>query len=161
MRRHTLVHLDVHTSPPDFVFAGLLEDDALILGRATCLLAREVDESTRGGNDGALIADGVLIEQGNRCVAFEGDFLHIETRLRKVLKVAADDCVQMMRARGWNVKVDETYVWRQSHCQTTVRSSCGGCEGSHKESMCGWAFWRKARDRRMSGRFDRQAGEIL
>ena len=95
MRLHTLVHLDVHTSPPDFIFAGLFIDNALVLWRATGLFSRKVDESTSRGDDCAFIADGVLIEQGNRCVAFEGDLLHIETRLREVLKVAADDCMHM------------------------------------------------------------------
>lgn len=59
------------------------------------------------------------------------------------------------------MKTGETYGWRQTHCQTTVRSACGGCEGSHKESRCGWAFWKRARDRWVNGRFDRRRGNFM
>jgi hypothetical protein len=90
-QQHTLIHLDVYTSPPDVIFAGFFKDNALVLGRTTSLLSREVDQSTGGGNNGAFIADGVLIEQGDRCVAFESDLLHIEARLGEVLEVAAND----------------------------------------------------------------------
>lgn len=49
--------------------------------------------STGGGNDCTLIADTVLIEQGDGCVAFESNLLHIKACLSEVLNVAADDWV--------------------------------------------------------------------
>lgn len=47
-----LVHLDVDRAPPDIILGGLLVHDTLVLGRTTGLLAGEVDQSTRRGDDG-------------------------------------------------------------------------------------------------------------
>lgn len=66
-----LVHLDVDGAPPDVVLGRLLVDDTLVLGRATRLLAGEVDQSSVGGNDGTLLGDGVLVEGSDRGVALQ------------------------------------------------------------------------------------------
>lgn len=89
---HTLVHLDVHRTPPDIVLASFLEDDTLILWTATSLLAREVDQSPRRGNDGTLITDGILIEQGGGGISFDLDAVHVETSMREVLQLTANNC---------------------------------------------------------------------
>ena len=67
---HSL-HLDVDGSPPDVVFARLLEDDTLVLGTSAGLLAGEVDEGTSVGDDGALIADGVLVQGSDGSIALQ------------------------------------------------------------------------------------------
>ena len=86
----TFVQLDVHRAPPDLIPRRLLVDNALVLRAATCLLAREVDEGTRGRDDGTLVPDRILVEQGYRGIALDLDPVHVETGLREVLEVAAD-----------------------------------------------------------------------
>jgi hypothetical protein len=66
-----LVHLNVDGAPPDIVLRSLLIDNALVLRRTTGLLAGEVDESSRVGNDSALVLDGVLVKLGDGSVALE------------------------------------------------------------------------------------------
>jgi len=89
---HTFVHLDVYGTPPDIVLAGFLEDDALILWTATSLLAGEVDQSPRRGNDGTFIADGIFIEQGGGGISLDLDAIHVETSMREVFQFAANNC---------------------------------------------------------------------
>jgi hypothetical protein len=79
------VHLDIHRAPPNIILAGLLVNNSLVFGTTAGLLAREIDESTRGGDDGAFVADGIFVEKSNRGVAFDLDAIHFEPGLRKVL----------------------------------------------------------------------------
>jgi hypothetical protein len=64
-----LVHLDVDSSPPDIVLRGLLVDDTLVLGRTAGLLAGEVDQSSRVGDDGSLVLDRIFVELSDGGVA--------------------------------------------------------------------------------------------
>jgi hypothetical protein len=73
-----LVHLDVDGAPPDVILGGVLEDDTLVLGRATGLLAREVDQSTVGRDDGTLVVDGILVKRSDGGVALRG-LVNVET----------------------------------------------------------------------------------
>lgn len=41
-----LLHLDIHGTPPDVILTSFFEDNSLVLGTSTCLLAGEVDKST-------------------------------------------------------------------------------------------------------------------
>lgn len=86
----TLVHLDVDGTPPDVVFGGLFVDNTLVLGRATGLLAREVNQGTGRGNDSTLVPDGILVELGHRGIAFDLDTIHVEASLGEVLEVTTD-----------------------------------------------------------------------
>jgi hypothetical protein len=86
----TLVHFDIDGTPPDVVLAGVFVHNTLVLWTATGLFPGKVDESTRGGDDGTLVPNGVFIEQGDGGVAFEMDFVHVKAGLRKVLEIAAD-----------------------------------------------------------------------
>jgi len=88
----TFVHLDVHGTPPDIVFAGVLINNTLVLGATTGLLTREVDEGTGRGNDGTLVADGILVKKSWGSIAFDLDAIHIKAGMREVLEIAANDC---------------------------------------------------------------------
>ncbi len=46
----------------------LLIHDPLVLGTTTGLFPREVDECAGGGDDSALIQDGLFIQRSDRCV---------------------------------------------------------------------------------------------
>jgi len=87
----TLVHLDVDGSPPDVVFGGFFIDNTLVLGAAAGLLSRKVDEGTRRGNDSAFVADCILIEQSDGCIALDLDAIHIEASLREVVQMTTND----------------------------------------------------------------------
>jgi len=86
----TFIHLDVHGTPPDIVFAGLLVDDSFVLGTATSFLAREIDKGTRRGNDGTLVSDSIFVKQGWRCIALDLDAIHVEASLGEVLEFTTD-----------------------------------------------------------------------
>lgn len=88
---HTFVHLDVDGTPPDIVLGGILEHNTLVLGAAASLLTGEVDQSTGRGDNGTLVADGVLVEQSDGGVPLDLDAIHVEASLREVLEVLADD----------------------------------------------------------------------
>ena len=87
----TLVHFDVDGSPPDIILGSLFVDDALVLWAASSLLAREIDKSSRGGDDGAFVANGVFVEDRDRGVALQIDLIHVETGLGVELEVLAND----------------------------------------------------------------------
>jgi hypothetical protein len=74
----TLVHLNVDGAPPDLVLAAVFVDYALVFGAPACLFPGEIDEGAGGGDDGALVPDGVLVELGGGRVALEMDLLHVE-----------------------------------------------------------------------------------
>lgn len=78
---------------PDIVLGGLLVHDSLVLGGPSRLLSREVDERTRGGNDGALVLDGVLVELRDGGVPLEVDLLHVESGLGEEVEVLAEEPV--------------------------------------------------------------------
>lgn len=119
-----LVHLDVDGTPPDVVLARLLKDDTLVLGRATGLLPGEVDQGSRGGDDGAFVADGVFVELRDRGVALDVlceirkevrscamlgdrsayDVLHVKAGLGEHLQVLADEAV------GWRAAAERPLV---------------------------------------------------
>ena len=88
----TLVNLDVHTSPPYIVSASLFVDNTLVLGAASSLLSREVNQSARRRDNGAFIADRIFVELSRGCVALEGQLRHIEAGLREVVDISADNC---------------------------------------------------------------------
>ena len=88
----TLVHLDVDATPPDIALARLFEDDTLVLGAATGLLAREVDERTRRGDDSTLVSDGILVQLGRRSVTLQRELVHVKARMREVLDLLSDHC---------------------------------------------------------------------
>ena len=125
----TLVHLDVHGPPPDIVLARLLVDDALVLRAAARLLAREVDERARGGNDRALVPDGVLVEQGYRRIALDADAVHVEARVREVFQVAADDCRAMSGGCMMEGGKKDTHARCTDRSLASARSACAGCAG--------------------------------
>lgn len=81
----------VDRAPPDIVLGGLLVDDTLVLGRATGLLARVVDQSARSRDHSALVLNRILVEHSDRGVTLEVDLLHIEAGLREQLEVLADE----------------------------------------------------------------------
>ena len=95
-RQLTLIELDVDGAPPDIVLGSLLVDDALVLGRAASLLAREVDKSAGGGDDGTFVANGILVEKGRRGVALDLDAIHIKASLREVLELLAQEGVVLL-----------------------------------------------------------------
>jgi hypothetical protein len=90
-RRLTLIHLDIHGAPPYIVLTGLLEDDSLVFRASAGLLAGKINECARRGNNGAFIADSIFVKLGYRRVALELNSVHVETCLREVLEVMADD----------------------------------------------------------------------
>ena len=96
----TFVHLDVDGAPPDVVLGGLFVDDALVLWAATGLLAGKVDQSAAGGDDGALVPDRVLVQEGRGRVALDMDPVHVESSLGEVLDITADDCILI---KTWSV----------------------------------------------------------
>ena len=61
----------------------------LSLGLRPVFLWR-VDEST-GGDDGALVFDGILVELGGGGVALQLDAVHVEVSLGEVVEVTTDD----------------------------------------------------------------------
>ena len=65
------VHLDVDWAPPDVVLAGFFEDDTLVLGTATRLLAGKVDERTGSGDDGTLVPDSILVQLADSGIALQ------------------------------------------------------------------------------------------
>ena len=87
--QRTFVHLDVHGSPPNIILAGLLKDNSLVFGATAGFLSRKIDECTRGGNDGAFVADGIFVEKSYRGVTFDLNAIHFEPGLRKVLEILA------------------------------------------------------------------------
>ena len=86
-----LVHFDVNGTPPDIILARFFEDDTLVLGTATRLLTGKVDERTRGGNDGALVSDSILVQLCDGRITLEVDPGHVEAGVREVLEVLAQD----------------------------------------------------------------------
>ena len=111
-----LVHGNVDTArPPDVVLRGLFVDDSLVLGRSTGLLAGEVDESTVGGDDGAFVHDGVLVQCGDGGVSLDVDLVHVETGLREVLDLLADD---------WKVSKD----WSEPGCRAGATPTYTHCQ---------------------------------
>jgi hypothetical protein len=85
--QHTFVHLDVDGSPPNIIFARLLVDNSLVFGATASLLAREIDESTGGGDNRAFVADGVFVEKSYGGVAFDINAIHVEPGFREVLEI--------------------------------------------------------------------------
>ena len=89
--KSVFVHLDVDAPPPDLVLAGLFINDTLVLWAPSSLLAREIDESSRGGDDSSFVSDGIFIELSGRGIALQVDFRHVEAGLREVLEVTPDN----------------------------------------------------------------------
>ena len=89
--QHTLVHFNVYGTPPDIVLASFFKDDTLILWTTASLLTRKVDQSPRRGNDGAFVADGVLVEQGGCSISLDLDAVHVESSMREVLQFTTND----------------------------------------------------------------------
>ena len=87
----TLVHFDVDGSPPDIILGSFFVDDALVLWATSSLLAREINKSSRGGDDGAFVANGIFVEDRDRGVALQIDLIHVETGLGVELEVLAND----------------------------------------------------------------------
>ena len=87
----TLVHLDIYGAPPYIILAGLFKDNSLVFRTSAGLLAREVDERARRGNDGPFVADGIFVKLGYRRIALELDPVHVKSCLGEVLEVMADD----------------------------------------------------------------------
>ena len=87
----TLVHFDVDGSPPDIVLGSIFVDDTLVLWTTSRLLSRKVDESTGGGDDGTLIADGIFVEERNRGVTLQVNLVHVKTSLGVELEILAND----------------------------------------------------------------------
>lgn len=108
-----LVHGNVDTArPPNVVLGGLLVDDSLVFGGSTGLLAGEVDESTVGRDDGAFVQDGVFVQGSDGSVSLDVDLVHVETGLRKVLEVFAEDCsVEERERRQLDGQVDGQKAW--------------------------------------------------
>ena len=88
---HAFVHLDIHRAPPDVVLGGFLVDDTLILGTSAGLLAREVDEGTRGRDDGTFVADSIFVEERDWGVALQIDLIHVETGLRVEIELFSNN----------------------------------------------------------------------
>jgi hypothetical protein len=86
-----LIHLDVDGAPPDVVFGGFLVYYALVLGGTTSLLAREVDEGTRGRDDGTFVSDGIFVELSHRSIALNLNAIHVEAGLGEVFEIPADE----------------------------------------------------------------------
>lgn len=105
---HTFIHLDIDGSPPDFILAGLLVNDALVFGATTSLLAREIDESTGGRDDGALVADCVFVEESYGRVALDLNAIHVEPRLGEILEILA---------HNWNMAEQEMRRRRKADIQ--------------------------------------------
>ena len=87
----TLVHLNVDGTPPDVILAGLFVDNTLVLGAPAGLLTGKVDESTGGGDDGALIFDGILVELSGGGVALQLNAIHVEASMGEVLEITTHD----------------------------------------------------------------------
>lgn len=87
-----LIHGNVDAArPPNVVLGGLLVDNSLVLGGSTGLLSGEVDKSTVGGDDGAFVQDGVFVQSGDGSVSLDVDLVHVETGLREVFDLLADN----------------------------------------------------------------------
>ena len=125
--RLTLVHLDVDGAPPNVVLGGFLVDDALVLGTAASLLSGEIDQGTGRGDDGALVADGVLVQLRGGGVALQLDPVHVKTGLREILEIAADDCWDEIMRHG-DTDVNAHVCWR-TRCHMIEHSGGGGCGG--------------------------------
>ena len=87
----TLVKLNVNRPPPDVILGGFLEDDTLVLWATSGLLTGEVDERSRRGDDGALVANSVFVEEGYGGVTLQMDSIHVESGLGVELEVLAND----------------------------------------------------------------------
>jgi len=122
----TFVHLNVDRAPPDVILAGLFVDDTLVLGAPAGLLTGEVDESTGGGDDGALVFDGIFVELGGGGVALQLDAIHVEASLGEVVEVTTDDCLCHMSKYGTGGE-RRAYICCCTHCRGPGRSCGGGC----------------------------------
>lgn len=117
-----LVHLNVDRAPPDVIFTRLFVDDALVLGAPAGLLTGEVDERTGGGDDGALVFDGIFVELGGGGVALELDAIHVEASLGEVVEVTTDEFVVVLIVVGLGVVAVEDVgsdigsLVREDHC---------------------------------------------
>jgi len=118
------VHLDVDGAPPDLVFAGFLVDDTLVFGGSARLFARKVDQGAGGGDDSALISNGVLIELSRWSIALELDLVHVETGLGEVFEIAADKIAMSV----WGVDIGGIVV-----VEVVGRGGGRGGRGKHEE----------------------------
>jgi len=89
---HTLIHLDIHRTPPDVILGGFLVDDTLILRTSASLLAGEVDKGTRGRDNGTFVTDGIFIKERDWSVALQVDLVHIETCMGVKFEVLSNNC---------------------------------------------------------------------
>jgi hypothetical protein len=108
--REDLLHLDVDWTPPNIVFASILEYDSLVFWRTTSLFAREVDESTAGRDDSSFVDDGVFVQRGDRRISLpklaldshqccpdatylDVDSVEVETSLGEVFQLLTQELV--------------------------------------------------------------------
>jgi len=87
----TFIHLNVDRAPPDIILGCLFVYDTFVFGRTTGFFARKVDEGAGGGDDGPFVADGILIEEGNRSITLHLDAIHLEACLGEVVEITAND----------------------------------------------------------------------
>jgi len=77
------------------MLAGLLIDDALVLGTSAGLFAGKVDECAGGGDNGTLVANSIFVKLGDRSVAFDLDPVHVKSSMGEVLEITADHCGEL------------------------------------------------------------------